>query len=208
MEQHLDGEVQLYHIACNILRDLPELLHFPTSGSLHALKLLGMIAGRIIAHALEGQMLPHLLHLLCTDCALQEPCHIADDLIQLCLHALVAGEEDVILVAQLPEVEHMWPAGREVHIAIDEGVHEVRLGALVAHHAAPVMEVRDSRILGIAIDIDDLRLLGPHLPWQQPGGQMRFDKTWRLQRIGCFDSVVWHIRHYTIESVEEEEIPE
>lgn len=152
-------------------------------------------------------MLPHLLHLLRTHGTLQEPCHITDDLIQLCLHAFVAGEEDVILVAQLPEVEHMWPAGSEVHIAIDEGVHEVRLGALVAHHAAPVMEVRDSRILGIAIDIDDLRLLGPHLTGQQPGGQMRFDETWRLQRIGCFDGVVWHIRHYSIESVEEQEIP-
>lgn len=162
-----------------------------------------MIAGRIIAHALEGQMLSHLLHLLRTHRALQESCHIQYDSIQLGLHTFVAGEEYVILVTQLPEVKHMWPAWCEIHIAIDEGVHEVRLGALVTHHAAPVMEIRNGRILGIAIDIDDLRFLGPHLSGQQPGGQMRLDETWRWQRIGCIDGIVWHIRHHAIESVDQ-----
>lgn len=81
-QQHLDGEVQLYHtLHATFFGCLPELLHFPASGSLHALELLGMIAGRIIAHTLEGQMLPHLLHLLRTHRTLQEPCHITDDLI-------------------------------------------------------------------------------------------------------------------------------
>lgn len=180
--------------------DSPELLDFTTRGCLHALKFLGMIAGRIIAHTLERQMLPHLLHLLGTHRALQESCHIADNCIQLRLHALVAGEEYVLLVTQLPEVEHMRPARCEIHIAIDEGVHEVRLGALVAHHAAPMMEIRNGRILGIAIDIDDLRLFGPYLARQQPGGQMRFDETRRLQRIGRIDRVVRHVRHDAIES--------
>lgn len=138
-----------------------------------------MVAGGIVAHALEGEVLLHLLHLLNAHWALQESGHIVDYLIELGLHALVAGEEDVRLVAQLPEVEHVRPAGREVHIAIDEGVHEIVLGALIADHATPVMEVRDGCVFGIPIDVDDLRLLGPDLARQQPGGQMGFDEAWR-----------------------------
>jgi len=136
-----------------------------------------MIAGGIVAHALEGEVLGHLLDLLLGDLAIQKLGHLCNNLAQLSLHPLVAGEEDVGLMAQLPKVQDMWPAGREVHIAIDEGMHEVRLGSLVAHHSTPVVEVRDGCILGITIHIDDLGPLGPDLPGQHPGGQMGFDQT-------------------------------
>lgn len=100
-----------------------------------------MVAGGIVAHALEGEVLLHLLHLVNAHWALQEVGHIVDYLVQLGLHALVAGEVDVRLVAQLPEVEHVRPARCEIHVAIDEGVHEIILGALVANHAPPVVKV-------------------------------------------------------------------